>query len=175
MLGDGLQRDLDFSGTRFQKGDLASQRNQFFNEFVFGQGKVSFRGWSRSAWRTDLKHPFALAAANRLSRESHQKFMQVSCWKRIISAYSLQREEPSYSLEASTMQRPANSPLCPKAAHALDLFFATEAGGMNAYAIRRSRETQFAHLYALSDGALAAMGLRRDTLARWLFADLFKE
>lgn len=77
--------------------------------------------------------------------------------------------------EASTMQRPANSPLCPKAAHALDLFFATEAGGMNAYAIRRSREAQFARLYALPDGALAAMGLRRDTLARWLFADLFKE
>lgn len=75
--------------------------------------------------------------------------------------------------EALVMQRPANSPLSPKAAHALDLFFATEATGLNGYALRRAREAQFARLYALPDPALAAMGLSRDTLARWLFADLF--
>lgn len=71
------------------------------------------------------------------------------------------------------MRRPANSPLSPEAAHALDLFFATEASGVNAVSLRRSREAQFARLYALPDPALAAMGLERATLARWLFADMF--
>lgn len=71
------------------------------------------------------------------------------------------------------MMRPANSPLSPEAAYALDLFFATEAPGMPAHAHRRAREAQFARFYALSDPALAAMGLSRDTLARWLFRDLF--
>lgn len=71
------------------------------------------------------------------------------------------------------MQRPANSPLSPEAAQALDLFFATDAAGLNVGSLRRSREAQFARLYALPDPALAAMGLRRDTLARWLFNDIF--
>lgn len=71
------------------------------------------------------------------------------------------------------MKRPANSPLSPEAAQALDLFFATEANGMNPLAIRRAREANFARLYAMPDPALAAMGLSRETLARWLFSDLF--
>lgn len=71
------------------------------------------------------------------------------------------------------MQRPANSPLSPEAAHALDLFFATEACGMNLNALRRAREADFARLHALPDPALAAMGLRRDMLARHIFRDLF--
>ncbi|MFN3846956.1 MAG: DUF1127 domain-containing protein [Paracoccaceae bacterium] len=72
------------------------------------------------------------------------------------------------------MQRPANSPLSPQAAHALDLFFATEAPIGNALALRRGREVQFAHLYALSDAALAAMGLTREGLPRWIYRDIFK-
>ena len=71
------------------------------------------------------------------------------------------------------MQRPANSPLSPEAALALDLFFATEASGVNGFVLRRSREAQFARLFALPDPALHSMGLQRETLARWLFQDIF--
>lgn len=71
------------------------------------------------------------------------------------------------------MQRPANSPLSPEAAQALDLFFATEASGVNGFVLRRSREAQFARLFALPDPALHSMGLQRETLARWLFQDIF--
>jgi hypothetical protein len=71
------------------------------------------------------------------------------------------------------MQRPANSPLSPKAAHALDLFFAQEAPECNAWALRLGRESQFARLYALPDAALLAMGLRRENLARYVYRDLF--
>jgi hypothetical protein len=71
------------------------------------------------------------------------------------------------------MQKPANSPLSPQAAHALDLFFAEEAPECNAWALRRGREGQYARLYALSDEALAAMGLSRAGLARHIYRDLF--
>lgn len=71
------------------------------------------------------------------------------------------------------MPTPANSPLSPQAAAALDRFLATEAPGCNAYLLRRGREAEFARLHALPDAALHAMGLTRDALPRWLFRDLF--
>ncbi len=69
---------------------------------------------------------------------------------------------------------PANSPLSPEAAAALDRFFAIDATGCNAYLMRQGRETEFARLHALPDAALAAMGLSRDRLARYVFRDLFQ-
>ena len=88
------------------------------------------------------------------------------------SCYPDRREEPRVSRKAYPMMRPANSPLSPEAAHALDLFFATEAAGVNAVEVRRAREARFARFYALPDQALTAMGLTRDGLARWIFSDL---
>jgi hypothetical protein len=69
--------------------------------------------------------------------------------------------------------RPANSPLSPEAVAALDRFFAIDAPGCNGYLLRHGRETEFARLHALPDGALQAMGLSRDRLARYVFRDLF--
>ena len=69
--------------------------------------------------------------------------------------------------------RAANSPLSPEAAAALDSFFATDAPGCNAYLLRQGHEAEFARLHALPDGALLAMGLSRDRLARYVFRDLF--
>jgi hypothetical protein len=69
--------------------------------------------------------------------------------------------------------RAANSPLSPEAAAALDRFFAVDAPGCNSYLMRQGREHEFARLHALPDGALAAMGLSRDRLARYVFRDLF--
>ena len=69
--------------------------------------------------------------------------------------------------------RPANSPLSPAAAAAPDRFFAVDAPGCNAYLLRQGREAEFARLHALPDGALHAMGLSRDRLARYVFRDLF--
>lgn len=88
------------------------------------------------------------------------------------SCYPVRREEPRISRKAYPMMRPANSPLSPEAAHALDLFFATEAAGVNAVEVRRAREARFARFYDLPDQALTAMGLTRDGLARWIFSDL---
>lgn len=71
------------------------------------------------------------------------------------------------------MKRPANSPLSPDAALALDLYFATEAPGLNCWALRRSREGVFARFYSMPDAALDSMGLSREGLAHWVFRDLF--
>lgn len=68
--------------------------------------------------------------------------------------------------------RPANSPLSPAAQRDLDLFFAVELSGCNSLIWRHRREAEFARLHALPDAALAAMGLRREGLARYLFRDL---
>lgn len=68
---------------------------------------------------------------------------------------------------------PANSPLSPEAAAALDLFLCTEAPGFNLARHRFRREREFARLYALPDAALHGMGLSRADLPRWLFRDLF--
>jgi len=68
---------------------------------------------------------------------------------------------------------PANSPLSPEAAAALDRFFAVDAPGCNGALLRHGREGEFARLHALPDGALQAMGLSRDQLARYVFRDLF--
>ena len=68
--------------------------------------------------------------------------------------------------------RAANSPLSPQAQRALDLFFATELTGCNSGTWRHGREVEFARLHALPDAALAAMGLQRDALPRYLFRDL---
>lgn len=67
----------------------------------------------------------------------------------------------------------ANSPLSPEAAAALDLYLCTEAPGFNLSRQRARREREFARLHALPDAALAAMGLTRADLPRWLFRDLF--
>ncbi|MDT8854364.1 hypothetical protein RNZ50_04775 [Paracoccaceae bacterium Fryx2] len=69
---------------------------------------------------------------------------------------------------------PANSPLSPEAAAALDLFFAVEATGCNSWLLRQGREAEFARLHALPDAALASMGLTRDGLPRHLFRDIFR-
>ena len=69
--------------------------------------------------------------------------------------------------------RAANSPLSPEAAAALDLFFAIEAPGCHSWPLRQCRETEFARLHALPDAALAAMGLSRDRLARYVFREMF--
>lgn len=68
---------------------------------------------------------------------------------------------------------PANSPLSPEAAAALDLYLATEVPGFNISRQRLRREKEFARLYALPDAALRAMGLARADLPRWLFRDVF--
>lgn len=68
---------------------------------------------------------------------------------------------------------PANSPLSPEAAAALDLYLCTEAPGFNISRQRARREREFARLYALPDAALRAMGLARADLPRWLFRDIF--
>lgn len=66
----------------------------------------------------------------------------------------------------------ANSPLSPQAQLALDRFFAEELSGCNSALWRQGREAEFARLHALSDAALAAMGLGRNDLARYLFRDI---
>lgn len=68
---------------------------------------------------------------------------------------------------------PANSPLSPEAAAALDLYLCTEVPGFNISRQRLRREREFARLYALPDAALRAMGLVRADLPRWLFRDVF--
>jgi hypothetical protein len=69
--------------------------------------------------------------------------------------------------------RPANSPLSPEAVAALDRFFSHEAPGP-CHALRTAREGEFARLHALPDAALAAMGLSRDGLARYVFRGDFQ-
>ncbi|MCF1708461.1 hypothetical protein L0V05_06490 [Tabrizicola sp. J26] len=69
--------------------------------------------------------------------------------------------------------RAANSPLSPEAAADLDMFFAIEASGCNSWPMRQRREAEFARLHALPDAALAAMGLSRDRLARYVFREMF--
>ena len=76
-------------------------------------------------------------------------------------------------MPAATRLIPANSPLSPEAAAALDLFLCTEAPGFNLSCQRLCREREFARLYALPDAALHGMGLNRGELPRWLFRDLF--
>ena len=47
------------------------------------------------------------------------------------------------------------------------------AQGYNAYVDRQSRLDQINALHALSDDQLAAKGLRRDEIARYVFRDLY--
>ncbi len=55
----------------------------------------------------------------------------------------------------------------------LDMFFTTLGVGPNAYPVRRKRLGELARLDALSDEALAEMGLTRDTIPAHVFRDMF--
>lgn len=55
----------------------------------------------------------------------------------------------------------------------LDAFFASLGQGFNAYLERKSRSTEIAHLQAKTDEELAAMGLKRDDIAHYVFRDLY--
>lgn len=68
--------------------------------------------------------------------------------------------------------RPANSPLSPETSAALDRFLVEAGLGWNPMADRPGREARLAALAALPDGALAAMGLRRADLPRFVYADI---
>ena len=69
--------------------------------------------------------------------------------------------------------RPANSPLSPMQSRRLDWFLASTGLGCNPATGRAAREAEFAHLDALPDGALRAMGLSRRTLPAHVYRDLF--
>ncbi len=68
--------------------------------------------------------------------------------------------------------RPANSPLSPAVSAALDRFLAETGLGWNPAIDRPGREARLAALAALPDAALAAMGLARADLPRFVYADL---
>lgn len=55
----------------------------------------------------------------------------------------------------------------------LDRFFAALGQGFNAYVETRSRCGQIEALESLSDAQLAARGLKRDEIPRYVFRDLF--
>ena len=54
-----------------------------------------------------------------------------------------------------------------------DLFLAALGRGLTAYADRKSRAGEIAALNAKTDEQLAAMGIRRDQIAVYVFRDLF--
>lgn len=68
--------------------------------------------------------------------------------------------------------RPANSPLSPAQAAALDCFLAAQGQGFNPVHDRPAREAVFAELDALPDGALRAMGLSRQMLPAFVYRDI---
>lgn len=55
----------------------------------------------------------------------------------------------------------------------IDAFFVSLGQGLNAYARSRSRADQVQALNAKSDKDLAAMGLTRDDIPRYVFRDMF--
>lgn len=55
----------------------------------------------------------------------------------------------------------------------LDAFFTGLGQGMNAYIHRKSRSDEIDALNAKSDEELAAMGLQRDDIPRYVFRDIF--
>lgn len=55
----------------------------------------------------------------------------------------------------------------------IDAFFAGIGQGMNAYIHRKSRSDEIDALNAKSDAELAAMGLERDDIPRYVFRDIF--
>lgn len=57
----------------------------------------------------------------------------------------------------------------------LDLFLAERAAGMNANALSQRRIESVMALNALSDGDLAAMGLRRRDIPAFVFEDMLPE
>ena len=77
------------------------------------------------------------------------------------------------TMEAAMPLRPANSPLSPAQAAALDCYLASVGLGFNPGHDRRAREAALARLDALPDGALRAMGLCRATLPAHVYRDLF--
>ncbi len=52
-------------------------------------------------------------------------------------------------------------------------FWAGIAAGLNNYMNRKSRVDQVRKLEAKSDAELAAMGLKRDDITRYVFRDMF--
>lgn len=55
----------------------------------------------------------------------------------------------------------------------IDAFFAGIGQGMNAYIHRKSRSDEIDALNAKTDAELAAMGLERDDIPRYVFRDIF--
>jgi len=55
----------------------------------------------------------------------------------------------------------------------VDAFFATLGQGMNAYMHRKSRMDEIESLNAKSDADLAALGITRDGIPRYVFRDTF--
>lgn len=55
----------------------------------------------------------------------------------------------------------------------IDAFFAGLGQGMNAYMHRKSRMDQIEAMNAKSDAELAAMGITRDDIPRYVFRDTF--
>lgn len=54
-----------------------------------------------------------------------------------------------------------------------DLFFAALGRGFTVYVERKSRAREIAALNAKTDEQLAAMGIRRDQIAVYVFRDMF--
>ncbi|TVR45787.1 MAG: hypothetical protein EA386_11715 [Rhodobacteraceae bacterium] len=77
--------------------------------------------------------------------------------------------------ERSMRHRPANSPLSPAQSAALDWFLAAQGLGFNLAQDRAAREAVLAHLEALPDGALRAMGLRRNALPEHVYSDILSK
>ncbi len=71
--------------------------------------------------------------------------------------------------------RPANSPLSPAQSAALDWYLAAQGLGFNPAQDRPAREAALAHLEALPDGALRAMGLQRDALPEHVYSDILSK
>jgi uncharacterized protein YjiS (DUF1127 family) len=55
----------------------------------------------------------------------------------------------------------------------LDAFFAALGQGMNAYMHRKSRMDEIEALNARTDAELAALGITRDDIPRYVFRDTF--
>ncbi len=71
--------------------------------------------------------------------------------------------------------RPANSPLSPQQAAALDCYLVSVGLGFNPALDRPMREAALAQLDALPDAALRCMGLSRQSLPAHVYRDLIPE
>ena len=133
-----------------QPSNLLPQIKKFFFKRMFGHELSPILNGLSSACRPSVNT--AWTATPTLMVGGQTNLLGVLAFGRTAaSCYPEQREEPRVARKAYPMMRPANSPLSPKAAHALDLFFATEAAGVNAVEVRRAREARFARFYALPD------------------------